>query len=66
MYILLFLLLLLLVGLLARTLLYKTKLPVGVVLPIVVLIGITAAAVLYWAAVYLSVLSFQWNDPITW
>jgi len=66
MYIVLFLLLLLLVGWLARTLLYKTNLPGGIVLLIIVLIGIAAAAALYRAAIYLSVLAFQWNDPIAW
>lgn len=66
MYIILFLLLLLLVGWLARTLLYKTYLPGVAVLLIIILLGIVAAAVLYWAAVYLSIFAFQRNDLITW
>ena len=66
MYLILFLLLLLLVGWLARTLLYKTHLPGGAILLIIILIGIAATVILYWAAVYLSIFAFQRNDLITW
>ena len=66
MYILFFVLLLLSGGALARTLLCKTGLPCGVVVLIVVLIGIAAAALLYWLAIYCSIFAFQWNDSITW
>ena len=65
MYLGLFLLLLVLIGSVSRTLLYKTKLCGGVVFLIVLLISIAAAGLLYWAAIYLSVFAFQINDPIT-
>lgn len=65
MYLGLFLLLLVLIGSVSRTLLYKTNLCGGAVLLIVLLISIAAAGLLYWAAIYLSVFAFQINDPIT-
>ena len=65
MYLGLFLLLLVLIGSVSRTLLYKTNLWGGAVFLIVLLISIAAPCLLYWAAIYLSVFAFQINDPIT-
>jgi len=66
MYLGLYLLLLLLIGWIVRTLLDKTKLPGWAVLLITLLVSAAAAALLYWAAILLSVLAFQINDPTTW
>ena len=66
MYLGLFLLLLVLIGAVVRHLLYKTRLPGWAVLLITLLISTAATILLYWAAIFLSVLAFQINDPITW
>ena len=47
-------------------LLKRTRLPRAARLLTALLIGGAAAALLYWGMLYLSILAFQINDPVTW
>ena len=61
----LFLPLLLFLGAVVRILVYKTDLHGGTILLIVLLLSTAAALLLWRAAIYLSVFSFQMTDLIT-
>ena len=53
-------------GRLIWTGLCRTGLPRSLRVALTLAGAVLGSALIYWGGIYLSVLLFQWNDPITW